>query len=95
MDNIDEDEVSYPVRIEQNQKVMYAYSEWETINQDGDTREKSATPQSFDIIIDNAMVLSNIKSPSGKQILDFGEFDGKEITGVGYKITFRFTSHWE
>ena len=49
MDNMDE--VSYPVRIEQNQKVMYAYSEWETINQDGDTREKSATPQSFDIII--------------------------------------------
>ena len=38
MDNMDE--VSYPVRIEQNQKVMYAYSEWETINQDGDTREK-------------------------------------------------------
>ena len=93
MDNMDE--VSYPVRIEQNQKVMYAYSEWETINQDGDTREKSATPQSFDIIIDNAMVLSNIKSSSGKQILDFGEFDGKEITGVGYKITFQFTSHWE
>ena len=93
MDNMDE--VSYPVRIEQNQKVMYAYSEWETINQDGDTREKSATPQSFDIIIDNAMVLSNIKSPSGKQTLDFGEFDGKEITGVGYKITFQFTSHWE
>ena len=93
MDNMDE--VSYPVRIEQNQKVMYAYSEWETINQDGDTREKSATPQSFDIIIDNAMVLSNIKSPSGKQIFDFGEFDGKEITGVGYKITFQFTSHWE
>ena len=49
MDNMDE--VSYPVRIEQNQKVMYAYSEWETINQDGDTREKSATPQSFDIMI--------------------------------------------
>ena len=89
------DEVSYPVRIEQNQKVMYAYSEWETINQDGDTREKSATPQSFDIIIDNAMILSNIKSPSGKQTLDFGEFDGKEITGTGYKITFQFTSHWE
>ena len=40
-------------------------------------------------------VLSNIKSPSGKQTLDFGEFDGKEITGVGYKITFQFTSHWE
>ena len=93
MDNMDE--VSYPVRIEQNQKVMYAYSEWETINQDGDTREKSATPQSFDIIIDNAMILSNIKSPSGKQTLDFGEFDGKEITGTGYKITFQFTSHWE
>ena len=63
--------------------------------QDGDTREKSATPQSFDIIIDNAMILSNIKSPSGKQTLDFGEFDGKEITGTGYKITFQFTSHWE
>ena len=93
MDNMDE--VSYPVQIEQNQKVMYAYSEWETINQDGDTREKSATPQSFDIIIDNAVVLSNVKSPSGKQTLDFGEFDGKEITGVGYKITFQFTSHWE
>ena len=59
------DEVSYPVQIEQNQKVMYAYSEWETINQDGDTREKSATPQSFDFIIDNAVVLSNVKSPSG------------------------------
>lgn len=67
------DEVSYPVQIEQNQKVMYAYSEWETINQDGDTREKSATPQSFDIIIDNAVVLSNVKSPSGKQTLDFSE----------------------
>ena len=72
MDNMDE--VSYPVQIEQNQKVMYAYSEWETINQDGDTREKSATPQSFDIIIDNAVVLSNVKSPSGKQTLDFSEF---------------------
>ena len=93
MDNMDE--VSYPVQIEQNQKVMYAYSEWETINQDGDTREKSATPQSFDIIIDNAVVLSNVKSPSGKQTLDFSEFDGKEISGIGYKITFQFTPHWE
>ena len=74
MDNMDE--VGYPVRIEQNQKVMYAYLEWETVTQDGDTREKSVTPQSFDIIIDNVMVLSNIKSPSGKQSLDFGEFDG-------------------
>ena len=93
MDNMDE--VSYPVQIEQNQKVMYAYSEWETINQDGDTREKSATPQSFDIIIDNAVVLSNVKSPSGKQTLDFSEFDCKEISGIGYKITFQFTPHWE
>lgn len=93
MDNMDE--VGYPVRIEQNQKVMYAYLEWETVTQDGDTREKSVTPQSFDIIIDNVMVLSNIKSPSGKQSLDFGEFDGKEITGIGYRITFQFTSHWE
>lgn len=93
MDNMDE--VSYPVQIEQNQKVMYAYSEWETINQDGDTREKSATPQSFDIIIDNAVVLSNVKSPSDKQTLDFSEFDGKEISGIGYKITFQFTPHWE
>ena len=40
-------------------------------------------------------VLSNIKSPSGKQTLDFGEFDGKEITGIGYRMTFQFTSHWE
>jgi hypothetical protein len=55
----------------------------------------SASLQSYDIIIDNVMVLSNIKSPSGKQTLDFGELDGKEITGVGYKITFQFTSHWE
>ena len=93
MDNMDE--VGYPVRIEQNQKVMYAYLEWETVTQDGDTREKSVTPQSFDIIIDNVMVLSNIKSPSGKQSLDFGEFDGKEITGIGYRMTFQFTSHWE
>lgn len=38
MDNMDE--VGYPVRIEQNQKVMYAYLEWETVTQDGDTREK-------------------------------------------------------
>ena len=93
MDNMDE--VSYPVQIEPNKKVMYAYSEWETINQDGDTREKSATPQSFDIMIDNVKVLSNIKSPSGKQTLDFGEFNGKEIPGTGYNITFRFTTHWE
>ena len=93
MDNMDE--VSYPVQIEPNKKVMYAYSEWETINQDGDTREKSATPQSFDIMIDNVKVLSNIKSPSGKQTLDFGEFNGKEIPGTGYNITFRFTTHWD
>ncbi|WP_289198062.1 hypothetical protein [Bacteroides acidifaciens] len=93
MDNMDE--VGYPVRIEQKQKVMYGYLEWETVTQGGDTREKSVTPQSFDIIIDNVMVLSNIKSPSGKQSLDFGEFDGKEITGIGYRITFQFTSHWE
>ena len=66
---------------------MYVYSEWETKNQDGEIREKSATPQSYDIIIDNVMVLSNIKSPSGKQTLDFGELDGKEITYAGYKIT--------
>ena len=59
------------------------------------TREKVFSIPFFDIIIDNAMVLSNIKSPSGKQTLDFGEFDGKEITGTGYKITFQFTSHWE
>ena len=74
---------------------MYVYSEWETKNQDGEIREKSATPQSFDIIIDNAVVLSNVKSPSGKQTLDFSEFDGKEISGIGYKITFQFTPHWE
>ena len=74
---------------------MYVYSEWETKNQDGEIREKSATPQSYDIIIDNVMVLSNIKSPSGKQTLDFGELDGKEITYAGYKITFQFTSHRE
>ena len=89
------EEVSNPLQIEQKLKDMYAYSEWETINQDGDTREKSATPQSFDIIIDNAVVLSNVKSPSGKQTLDFSEFDGKEISGIGYKITFQFTPHWE
>ena len=53
------------------------YSEWETINQDGIHGEK-VPPAVFDIIIDNAMVLSNIKSPSGKQTLDFGEFDGKD-----------------
>ena len=93
MDNMDEE--IYPVQIEQHQMVMYAYSECETINQDGDTREKSATPQSFDIIIDNAVVLSNVKSPSGKQTLDFSEFDGKEISCIGYKINFQFTPHWE
>ena len=80
---------------DQKRHGQYAYLEWETVTQDGDTREKSATPQSFDIIIDNVVVLSNIKSPSGKQSLDFGEFDGKEITGIGYRITFQFTSHWE
>lgn len=74
---------------------MYVYSELETKNQDGEIRENSATPQSYDIIIDNVMVLSNIKSPSGKQTLDFGELDGKEITYAGYKITFQFTSHRE
>jgi len=74
---------------------MYAYSEWETINQEGDTREKSATPQSLDITIDDVVVLSNIKSPSGRQTLDFSEFDGKKMSGIGYNITFRFTTHWE
>ena len=93
MDNMDE--VSYPVRIEQNQKVMYAYSEWETINQDGDTREKSATPQSFDIMIKGRTILSKLNSPDGSQTLSFAKFNGKKYSVNGYNITFQYASHRE
>lgn len=89
------DEVSYPVQCKQNTKTLYSYMEWEMINQDGDTRQKSATPQSFDIIINGKTILSGLKSPDGSQTLSFEKFNGKKYSANGYNITFQYANHVE
>ena len=78
----------YPINIMSNTKTQYGAYEWRVIDYDGNTDESNATPTSFDVLIDNVVVLNRLATPTGEKTLLFAKFNGKTYSSNNYKITF-------
>lgn len=79
---------NYPINIVPNTKTQYGAYEWRAIDYDGNTEESNATPTSFDVLIDNVVILNKLTTPTGERTLLFAKFNGKTYLFNNYKITF-------
>lgn len=79
----------YPINIGVDTKIRYGAFEWTAIDYEGNTEENNAIPTSFDILIDNVVVISKLTTPTGENTLLFTKFDGKIYSSNNYRITFK------
>lgn len=79
---------NYPINIGANTKIQFGAYEWTAVDYDGNTEESNATPTSFDVLIDNVVILNKLTTPTGERTLLFAKFNGKTYSSNNYKITF-------
>ena len=77
-------EISYPLYVTQNTETMFNRHEWNSTQYDHEAAYASETPTSFDLLIDDKVILSALKSQTATLFLT--DFNGKIYTANGYQI---------
>lgn len=81
-----DDEITYPLTVVSNKEECFKYCESEVIDFDGNSIGRDGTPSSFDLLIDNKVVLSKLQPET--PIFELSFLNGKSYVIANYKIVF-------
>lgn len=81
-----DDDIAYPLTVVSNKEECYRYYYSEVVDYDGNSIGRDGTPSSFDLLIDNKVILSKLQPET--PIFELSFLNGKSYTAANYKIFF-------